>query len=79
MYKEIGVFDAKAKLSELLREVRDGMRYTITVDGEPIADLVPCNGRSEAEGAAAVLAMQRFKKIQGVSGDDIESWISEGR
>jgi prevent-host-death family protein len=44
MYTEIGAFDAKAKLSELLREVKHGRRYTITIRGVPIADLVPSEG-----------------------------------
>lgn len=79
MYKEIGAFDAKAKLSQLLREVRDGQRYTITVRGEPVADLVPYAGSSVAGRAAAVAAMREFKKIRGVSSDDIANWIKEGR
>ncbi|MBU0501129.1 MAG: type II toxin-antitoxin system prevent-host-death family antitoxin [Gammaproteobacteria bacterium] len=38
MVEEVGAFDAKAKLSELLRSVREGRRYTITVRGEPVAE-----------------------------------------
>jgi prevent-host-death family protein len=79
MYTEIGAFDAKAKLSELLREVRAGQRYTITVRGEPVADLVPYTGRNDVSKAAAVAAMQQFKRIKGVSAEEISSWIAEGR
>jgi len=32
MYSTIGAFDAKAKLSELLQEVRQGQCYTITLN-----------------------------------------------
>jgi prevent-host-death family protein len=39
MYTEIGAFDAKAKLSELLRQMQQGQRYTITLRGHPVADL----------------------------------------
>lgn len=81
MHREIGAFDAKAQLSKLLREVREGQRYTITVRGEPVADLVPYAGNSISglARAAAVEEMKQFKKIQGISGDEIEGWIAEGR
>ena len=79
MHKEIGAFDAKAKLSELLREVRAGQRYTITVRGEPVADLVPYAGNHDIGREAAVAAMRQFTKIQGVSGKEVADWIAEGR
>ena len=79
MYKEIGAFDAKAKLSELLREVKSGQRYTITVRGEPVADLVPCTVRSDDSRAAAADAMRQFRKIRGVSAEEVAAMITEGR
>jgi len=79
MYKEIGAFDAKAKLSELLREVRNGQRYTITVRGEPVADLVPFGSASRGSSQAAIDAMRSFSKIEGVTGEQILDWIAEGR
>ena len=39
MNLEIGSYEAKTKLPELLRGVQAGKRYTITLRGEPIADL----------------------------------------
>lgn len=41
MFQVVRALDAKAKLSGMLRAVREGQRYTITVQGEPVADLVP--------------------------------------
>jgi prevent-host-death family protein len=79
MYKEIGAFDAKAKLSELLRDVRGGQRYTITVRGEPVADLVPFGSAPAGSSQSAVEAMRGFSKIQGVSGEQVLDWIAEGR
>jgi prevent-host-death family protein len=79
MYKEIGAFDAKAKLSELLRAVRAGERFTITVRGVPVADLVPYGSRNYEDAAAAVAALQAMPKVAGVSGQDIADWIAEGR
>jgi prevent-host-death family protein len=37
----IGIFEAKAKLSELVRQVRAGESFTITQRGEPAALLTP--------------------------------------
>ena len=41
MYATIGAFEAKATLSALLQAIKKGQRFTITVRGEPVADLVP--------------------------------------
>jgi prevent-host-death family protein len=79
MYKEIGAFDAKAKLSELLRSVRAGESFTITVRGVPVADLVPYVRKSDADAATAVSALQAMPKIRGASDQDIADWIAEGR
>ena len=40
-YTEIGAFDAKTKLSEILRKVEQGERFTITLRGRAVANLVP--------------------------------------
>jgi prevent-host-death family protein len=39
--KEIGVFEAKTKLSELLEKVAKGQVYIITRRGRPVAELRP--------------------------------------
>lgn len=41
MDRTIGVRDAKARLSEILRDVGRGGRWTITDRGRPVAVLVP--------------------------------------
>jgi prevent-host-death family protein len=38
---EIGIFETKTHLSEILRRVMDGERFIITRRGEPIAELGP--------------------------------------
>ncbi|MEO6331658.1 MAG: type II toxin-antitoxin system prevent-host-death family antitoxin [Gemmatimonadaceae bacterium] len=47
------LYDAKAKLSALVRKVREGHHVTITLHGEPVAELRPV-GKS-AMGLAARL------------------------
>ncbi|MHB0990696.1 MAG: type II toxin-antitoxin system Phd/YefM family antitoxin [Burkholderiales bacterium] len=79
MFQEIGAFDAKAKLSELLRAVAHGQRYTITVRGKAVADLVPSKTAAHYDVHAAVASMRAFKKVQGVTAQDIGEMVAEGR
>ena len=78
MYTKVGSFDAKAKLSEILREVQQGQRYTITLRGRPVADLVP-SGSTSRNVRAAVQTMRAMPKVSGVSGATIAEWIAEGK
>lgn len=79
MYTEIGSFDAKTRLPEILRAVEKGQRYTITLRGKPIADLVPSESAKRSDVAAAVEAMKNIRKVKGVSTEMLKEWISEGR
>ncbi|MFN7098581.1 MAG: type II toxin-antitoxin system Phd/YefM family antitoxin [Gammaproteobacteria bacterium] len=79
MYTTIGAFDAKAKLSELLREVKHGQHYTITLRGQPIADLIPSESATQRNAHAAVEMMHDIHKVVGVSEQTISEWIKEGR
>jgi prevent-host-death family protein len=76
---EIGAYDAKTKLPELLRQVRKGKRFTITHRGQPIADLVPCYAGSKKEAEAAIDDMLKFERIADIAPADIAAWIAEGR
>jgi prevent-host-death family protein len=51
---EIGSYEAKTKLPELLRLVQTGKRFTITTRGKAVADLIPSESRSRPDPAAAV-------------------------
>ncbi len=41
MPDEYSIYDAKAKLSALVKQVREGRSFVITVHGEPVAELRP--------------------------------------
>ncbi|MCC7053845.1 MAG: type II toxin-antitoxin system prevent-host-death family antitoxin [Gemmatimonadaceae bacterium] len=41
MPDEYSIYDAKAQLSALVRRVREGSSFIITVHGEPVAELRP--------------------------------------
>lgn len=78
-YTEIGAFDAKTRLSEILRKVDQGERFTITVRGRAVADVVPSQGRDRERIAEAVKQLLAMPKITGVSAETIKEWIEEGR
>jgi len=79
MYPEIGAYDAKTKLPELLRQVREGHRYTITHRGKAVAELVPLGRAGEKNIPEAIAAMRALPKIKGVDVADLQRWIAEGR
>jgi prevent-host-death family protein len=79
-YTEIGAFDAKTKLSEILRKVEQGERFTITKRGRAVANLVPAERRpTAAEIAKAVDDLINFPRIKGIPGETVLEWIREGR
>lgn len=80
MFAEIGAFDAKAKLSELLRAVQQGQRFTITVRGKPVADLVPCAGAADVAAISdAIAAIRALPRVAGIRDADFEAALEEGR
>ena len=54
MKTEIGAYDAKTRLPELLRQVKAGKRFTITNRGAAIADLVPSETARAPDARAAI-------------------------
>jgi prevent-host-death family protein len=79
MPAEIGAYDAKTHLPELLRKVRRGHRFTITHRGKPIAELIPAGGAAREDFDAAVDDMLNFERIKDIDPADINAWIAEGR
>jgi antitoxin (DNA-binding transcriptional repressor) of toxin-antitoxin stability system len=77
---EIGSYEAKTKLPELLRGIQAGNCYTITLRGEPIADLVPAGSSKSND---AVLAVEQMRNLmlsaKPVKGVDVKALIDEGR
>ncbi len=80
MKTEIGSYEAKTKLPELLRQVKAGKSFTITNRGKAVADLVPSGGERLKDRAAAVERMQEFIRTRGrIKGVNIKELIEEGR
>ena len=81
-YTEIGAFEAKTKLSEILRKVDQGERFTITLRGRAKAQLIPVAATSPVHTSEEIeAAYQRLAnpRIEGVSHETIRAWFEEGR
>jgi antitoxin (DNA-binding transcriptional repressor) of toxin-antitoxin stability system len=77
---EVGSYEAKTKLPELLRGIQSGHRYTITLRGEAVADLVPAASDKREDAVAAVDEMLAFMKAHApVEAIDLKALIDEGR
>ena len=82
MTTEIGTYEAKTRLPQLIREVQQGKRFMITNRGEPVAQLVPVDVPSGGGAAAAIEAFLAFKAahpVQSQGSVDIRSLIEDGR
>lgn len=79
MYPEIGSFDAKTRLPELLRKIAAGRAFTITLRGHPVADLVPSAAAVRVDAEAAVAALRAMPKLRLNKNQSIKSLIAQGR
>ena len=82
--KDIPVYEAKTRLSELLVEVEQGEQFTITRRGVPIARLVSVNAVkgaavSERQHIAAAIASLRQLRRSVVVDGDARGLIDSGR
>jgi len=62
MPKEIGSYDAKTRLPEILRLVEAGQAFTITNRGKPVADLIPSRSSSTKLAKSAIDNILAAKK-----------------
>ena len=77
---EIGAYEAKTRLPELLRQVKAGKRFTITNRGEAVADLVPSESTKPKDKPAAVEKFKAFMRANPVRGAvNVRELIDEGR
>ncbi len=77
--KKVSAFEAKTRLSELLRETEKGGSFRILRRGKEVARLIPPSKDEEKHDSKQVLSS--FRKIRGcVPGKvKIREWIEEGR
>ncbi len=79
MKTEVGSYQAKTKLPELLRQVQMGKSFTITNRGDAIADLVPSLAKSPRNKSASIEKLKAFMQTERVRGVNIKELIAAGR
>jgi len=75
---EVGAFEAKNRLSELLRAAEAGRSIVITRRGRPVARLVPAIDESSKDLRELQAAFADFRS--GIEGSvDVRELVEEGR
>lgn len=77
--REVGAFEAKTHLSEIIAAVEAGETVTITRRGRPVARLVPVEAESSSRAAAVERIRYLRTGITGITRDAILSARDEGR
>ncbi|MGW8394271.1 type II toxin-antitoxin system prevent-host-death family antitoxin [Pseudoduganella sp. HUAS MS19] len=62
-----------------MRGVSEGQRYTISVRGKPVADLVPAQARPQGDAQLAMDALRKLPKVKGAGGAELAAMIRERR
>jgi prevent-host-death family protein len=76
---EVGSYEAKTRLSELLRQVKIGQKITITHRGKAMADLVPSISLGAKDKVAAVEKLKVFMRTNPTRHVNIKELMREGR
>lgn len=78
MLEEIGSYDAKTKLPQILRRVEAGEAFTITNRGKPVADIIPSRSGDRLKTQAAISNILKAKK-QKMSDKLLNEFKESGR
>lgn len=76
---DIGAYEAKTHLSELLDRVENGERITITRYGRPVAELVPAGDSPAVTAAEAIERIRETRERRSLDGLSVVEMIREGR
>jgi prevent-host-death family protein len=77
--RHIGAFEAKNRLSELLRLVENGEEVVITRHGRPVARLVAVDAVSRVTAQQAVLNIKRLRRGQAIGPRLLREYVQAGR
>ncbi len=75
----IGAYEAKTKLSRLLRRVEAGERFVITKHGRPVAELISFRPDDSEKVQVAIDDLRAFRKTHCLDGLSVQEMIEEGR
>ena len=77
--ERVGIYEAKAKLSELIEQAEQGKEVTITRHGKAVAKLVPARSRARAERSRIFDEIEAFAKTVKARRFDLRAAIERGR
>ncbi|MBZ0273712.1 type II toxin-antitoxin system prevent-host-death family antitoxin [bacterium] len=77
--KTVSAYDAKTHFSKLLRAVKEGERFVITVHGTEVATLAPVEQRTERSFDEVVADILEFRKTHSLKGLNVKELAAEGR
>ncbi len=79
MVSEIGAFEAKTHLPQLLRRVEAGERFVITRHGRPLAELIPFRLRDSGKVQSAIDALKEFQRTHSLGEVPVRQMVEEAR
>jgi prevent-host-death family protein len=75
---DIGAYDAKTHLPELLERVQKGERFTISRHGRPVAELVPYAGHDAERVRQATAQMRSARQRLAKRGVQLKDVLKRG-
>lgn len=75
---EIGAYEAKTHLPQLLARVQKGERFVITKHGRPVAELVPVAERDVEQVKRAIGELRALRKTLARRGVRLKDILREG-
>lgn len=76
---QVGAYEAKTRLSQLIDEAAKGEEIIITKHGVPVAALVPVAGPRQPDPQAAIAALKDFRRGRRLAGLSLREMVEEGR
>ncbi len=77
--EKIGIYDARARLSELVERVEAGEEVVLTRHGRPVVRMVAATEGARKPNIATVARIKALRKALDIRGVDIGVLIKEGR
>ena len=76
---EVGAYEAKTRLSQLLEQVTQGKEIIITKHGVPVAVLGPVPASRKSDPKAVIAALKAFRRGHRLAGMPLRELIEVGR
>ncbi|MBM4289012.1 MAG: type II toxin-antitoxin system prevent-host-death family antitoxin [Deltaproteobacteria bacterium] len=76
---QVGAYEAKTRLSQLLEQVAQGEEFVITRHGVPVAVLAPVPASRISDPKAAISALKLFRRGRRLAGISLRELIEAGR